>query len=142
MLERDDHQKAGKDLLYFPFSTPSKERKNSLELSVDQSRFAAIHFKNLNHNNAVAEATTTATLSPFILEISQFFLSFEHFFFTATEGVTAEYPARKALLSRPRDTAVGFLLNSFVTSGFCMCLCILACFLMRVRCFTAFITLT
>lgn len=64
MLERDDHQKAGKDLLYFTVSTPLKE-KNSPELSVDQSRFAAIHFRNLNHE----EATATATLSPFNLPV-------------------------------------------------------------------------
>lgn len=48
-----------------------QEKQPSPALSVDQSRFTATHFKNLNHNNAVAEATS---VSPFNLEIGQFSL--------------------------------------------------------------------
>lgn len=76
---------------------------------MDQRRFTAIHFKDLNHNNAVAKATATAAVSLFNLEIGQFFLSFENF--TTIESFTAEYPARKALLSWPRQLLVFYWTN-------------------------------
>lgn len=40
-----------------------------MAVSVDQSKSTVIQ---LNHNNAVAKATTTAAVSPFNLELGQF----------------------------------------------------------------------
>lgn len=84
------------------FLWPYTEKQPSPALFVDQSKFTTIHFKDLNHNNAVAKATAKAAVSLFNLEIGQFFLRFENF--TTTESFTAEYPARKALLSWPRHS--------------------------------------
>lgn len=93
--------------LFYSFYTLNRKKQSSSVLCMDQSRFVEIHYKNLNHNNAVAEATATLAVSPF--NSASFFLDLKNF--TTTESFITEYPARKALLSWPRDTAVGFLLN-------------------------------
>lgn len=63
-------QRARKGAALSYSSMPSTEKWSVAAVSVDHSKFTVIQ---LNHNNAVAKATTTAAVSPFNLELGQFF---------------------------------------------------------------------
>lgn len=142
-LERNDHQKTGKDLLYFTLSTPSKEKQS--RTFYGQKQVHSNSFQKSKSQQCCCRGNSYSdTFSLQLGDRPVFFPRFETFFLWPQKNCRriAENPARKALLSQPRDTAVGFLLNSFVASGFCMYLCIVACFLMRLRRFMALRALT
>lgn len=67
----DNMQRTRKGAALSYSSMPSTEERPVAAVSVDQSKFTVIQ---LNHNNAVAMATTTAAVSPFDLILGQFSL--------------------------------------------------------------------
>lgn len=89
----------------------------------------------LNHNNAVAKATTIAAVYPFNLELGQFFPLYITYYFTITDSFRVEYSARKALKSWPRDKDInGIHLSLHVL---CKYVCVVACFPKRFPCFVS-----